>query len=161
MNYEDPGSETLHLIVVKLPALIPTARQGAIVWQFGGPGEITSDYLVTAAESEGPILGELQEHFDIVVADPRGIGMNYPVKCDLAYGKQKVSYYPKTEKEYDDALSYFEGFGQSCLERTGDVLNYMDTLTQAKDLEAVRILIGEGKLNYCKYTSRLKCSNMS
>jgi hypothetical protein len=50
------------------------------------------------------------------------------------------------EEEYRETLARFEAFEQS----SGEITNYMDTLTQAKDLEAVRLAIGEGGLNYCK-----------
>ena len=150
MDYSGNFTEQLTLNLIKLPAGNLNERRGSLVWQFGGPGEPTSDTLIAAAESDGLTFSDVQTYFDIVVADPRGVGLNYPVKCDPALARERLSYFPTSEAEYDDMLSIFGDLGESCLQRTGNVMNYMDTQTQARDLEAVRIAIGEGKLNYCK-----------
>lgn len=152
LDYANYGGETLSLSLLKLPARNSTARQGSIVWQDGGPGIPTSSALITAANSDGLILGEVQTYFDLIVADPRGVGMNYPVKCDPALTRNATSYFPRTEDEYEETVARLGAMGQSCYERTGKVMDYMDSHTQAKDLEAVRVAIGEGPLNYCKFS---------
>ena len=150
LDYADHGSETLSLTLLKLPARNSTARQSSIVFQDGGPGIPTSSALITAASDDNLLLGEVQTYFDLIVADPRGVGMNYPVKCDPELTRNATSYFPRTEDEYEQTVSRLGAMGQSCYERTGKVMDYMDTLTQAKDLEAARVAIGEGPLNYCK-----------
>jgi len=100
------------------------------------------------AISERLTFGDAQLYYDIITADPCGIGLNYPVTCD-PLGNETFSYFPRTSEEYEQTLSKFEALGRSCLDQTGDVMQYMDTLTQARDLEAVRLAIDEGPLNYC------------
>jgi hypothetical protein len=39
-------------------------------------------------------------------------------------------------------------FGRSCLERTGPLLGHVDTRSAARDMEALRRALGEGKLNF-------------
>lgn len=154
LDHEDPEcEETLDLTLVKLPARNSGARKGSLIWQYGGPGEdTTKKALVPAAESEQLTLGDVQLYFDIITADPRGVGMNHPVTCD-PLGDETFSYFPKTEEEYTNTLSQFEVFGKSCINQTGNVIHFMDTLTQARDLEIARLAIGEGPLNYCLSTS--------
>lgn len=55
---------------------------------------------------------------------------------------------PASRDEWEAGLEAFEAFGQSCLEQTGEeMLANMDTISAAKDMEAIRMAIGE-KLTY-------------
>ena len=151
LDYDNPSDETLSLRLLKLPTNNTSNRRGAVVWQYGGPGDVTTDALITTANGTKDQFGDLRNYFDIVVADPRGVGLNHPVKCDPKFGESKYRFYPRTEAEYEEALDFYGELGQSCLERTGKLLHHLDTLTHARDLEAVRVAIGEGPLNYCMY----------
>ena len=149
LDYDDPQGEQLNLKLINLPANNTDARRGSLVWQLGGPGEVTSDTVIAEAEGNISTFGELRPYFDIIVADPRGVGLNHPVKCDPKFGQTQSNFYPETEEEFQEVLKFFDEMGKDCLNRTGNVMNFMDTKTQARDLEAVRIALGEGKLNYC------------
>lgn len=151
LDHGTPDAERIPLMLVKLPAKETETYQGSLVLQFGGPGAVTTEALVSAANGVD-IFGELRNHFDIVTAEPRGIAWNHAVKCDPRYGQQKVKAFPRTEQDYQKALDFYEAMGRDCLERTGDVMHFMDTLTQARDLETVRVALGGGPLNYCQYT---------
>lgn len=153
LDYNDADGEHIPLLLAKLPANDTDTYKGSLVWQLGGPGAITTSALVYAAEGGPDSFGELRNFFDIVVAEPRGIGLNYPVKCDpKLIEQQKAKSYPRTEQDWTEYMSFFETMGQDCLARTGKVMEHMDTLTQAMDLEAVRIALGDEKLNYCSST---------
>ena len=41
-----------------------------------------------------------------------------------------------------------QGFGRSCLERSGGLLQHVSTVETVKDLELLRGLVGDDKLNY-------------
>ena len=69
-----------------------------MVFQYGGPG---------VAGSAPPYYWGyygFEQYFDMVVADPRGIGLNYPVKCAPKYEGMKFQYFPATEDEYLDTI---------------------------------------------------------
>jgi hypothetical protein len=57
--------------------------------------------------------------------------------------------YPKNEEEYNATIEQYRRAGQSCLEKTGPVLGYMDALTDAKDMEAMRVALDE-PLSICE-----------
>jgi hypothetical protein len=151
LDHDQPYGEKIDLTLVKLPASNTENRKGTIVIQFGGPGDPTYTELNTTAYTE-TVFSEIAEDFDILVAEPRGIAYNHPVKCDvkLLQYLPPTKFFPTTEQEYYDSVEYFGALGRDCLERTGKIMEYMDTLTTAKDLEYVRLAIGEGGLNYCK-----------
>ena len=150
LDYEDPTSEEVSLKLVKLPAKAEGDRKGAIVWQLGGPGQTTTDLLVNTASNVSDVFGELRNHFDIITAEPRGISFNHAVKCDPSFGQRKPPYFPRSEEEYHEMTEYFGDMGTSCANLTGKIIHHMDTRTQARDLEKVRLALGPDKLNYCK-----------
>lgn len=152
LDYDNPLDETLPLKLLKLPTNNTSGRKGSVVWQYGGPGDPTYLDLIETADGGKEKFGDIRNQFDIVVAEPRGVGINHPVKCDPKFGQVRPKIFPRTEDEYEEALQFYQEMGQSCLEHTGKLLYHMDTLTQAKDLEAVRVALGEGGLNYCKST---------
>lgn len=151
LSYEDPSGECISLKVLKLPASNTTSRKGSLVYQLGGPGIPTSDLLLLDEEALRGTFGKAREHFDIVVSDPRGVGLNHPVTCDPEYGLTKPNAFPRNKQEYEEVLEFNGRMGEECLKRTGKIMNHMDSRTQGADLEAVRVAIGEGPLNYCEY----------
>jgi hypothetical protein len=41
-------------------------------------------------------------HFDVLVLDNRGTGLNYPVKCDYdLWNEDNFNLYPQNEEEYN------------------------------------------------------------
>ena len=152
LDYDNPNGETINLTAVKL-ITNGTQKLGSAVFQWGGPGTPSASVLVSElnATASTTTFGSIKESFDILAIDPRGVGVNYPVKCDPAFGQRDTSgvFYPDNETEFNNAIELYQSLAQSCVNRTGKVINYMDTLTSAKDLESVRVAMGEGKLTYC------------
>ena len=90
----------------------------------------------------------LHERFDMIGMDPRGVGTSTPIQCDPDVYNQPVSLFPSTEAQFDQLASWARAFGQSCLERTGPLLGHVDTRSAARDMEALRRALGDGKLNF-------------
>ena len=109
---------------------------------------VTSDLL--AAQALGyDIFGEaLVNNFDIIGVDPRGIGLSQPVMCDPKAFNAPWPKFPQSEAAFNDLVRYNEAFWKSCLEQTGPLLGHIDTLSGAKDMEAVRKAMGTSELNY-------------
>ena len=149
LHYDAPQGKPVTLQVVKIPAKNPSKRIGSWVYQEGGPGYATSEDVVSYDNTPG--FKEVQEVYDIVVMDPRGVGTNYPVKCDPKVINRLIANttYPRTEKAWQDTANAFATVGQDCKTRTGeDIWPTLDTQTSARDLETLRIALGEGNLNY-------------
>lgn len=80
--------------------------------------------------------------------DPRGLGLSTPVQCDPNIGNERVSYFPKTDAEFNQLVAHNKALGESCLNLTGPLLGFVDTASVAHDVEAIRIALGEGDLNF-------------
>ena len=79
--------------------------------------------------------------------DPRGIGQSTPIKCDVDLFNERVSRYPQTEADFNKLVQHNKAFGESCLKLSGDIVKHVDTASVARDFEAVRQALGDGKLN--------------
>jgi pimeloyl-ACP methyl ester carboxylesterase len=155
LDYDNPKGETIDLLAVKQLTANDSSRIGSLVFQQGGPGIPTAALLATHVNATGNTWGAAGQYFDIIAVDPRGVGINHPVLCDPAAMKfdSNSALFPKDESEFNASLAAWTRLGENCAKRTGKLINHLDTVTQAKDLEAARIAMGEGKLNYCQLLS--------
>lgn len=74
--------------------------------------------------------------------------MSSRVVCGPDIYNEHVSYFPTTEPEFERLVDWSKRFGRSCLNLTGPLLQFVDTESFVRDMEAVRIALGEGKMNY-------------
>jgi pimeloyl-ACP methyl ester carboxylesterase len=133
--------------VLRRPANTTAERLGYLFINPGGPGSSTTGVISDIAGLP-ELSDEFLESFDFIGVDPRGVGMSNPVRCDASIYNEHVSLFPKTQGEYDRMVDKYKRLGESCLKQTGDLVNHMDTISVAKDHEAVRIALGGEKLNW-------------
>lgn len=148
MDYADPTGPTITLGLTRLQATDPASRIGSLIINPGGPGSSAVDILMAQVLANFPFTPKLRQYFDIVGFDPRGVGLSTPVKCDPALWNASESLFPRDQAAYDAMVANNTAFGQSCLEKTGPVLAHLDTVAVARDLDAVRVALGDAKLNY-------------
>lgn len=147
IDWNDPKSEQTSLGLVRLKASNASARIGPLFFNSGGPGSLPSEFINYTAQGL-PLFGdELPQYFDLIGLDPRGMGMSDTVRCDPALANRRVSFFPKTQAEWDEMVSYNQDFAASCYNLTGPLFAHVDTTSVAKDMEAVRIGLGGEKLN--------------
>ena len=88
-------------------------------------------------------------HFEIVGVDPRGVSPDRPaVSCALPTRSPEVSITPSTAAGYRRLLSYERRVGKSCTAQTGPLLRFVDTVSTARDLDAVRTVLGVEKVSW-------------
>jgi len=76
LDYKNPGSGSTTLAVTKVPA--QGDSQGALFVNPGGPGGSGFDYAKSASQT---LSEAVNEHFDIIGVDPRGVSKSEPVNC--------------------------------------------------------------------------------
>ncbi len=76
LDYANPGGGTTKLFVARSPATDRRHRIGSLFLNFGGPGGTMAD-IVEAYGAD--LFPELNERYDIVGMDPRGVGQSEPV----------------------------------------------------------------------------------
>ena len=152
VDWRKPSTDTVPLALIRHPASSPDARIGALLVNPGGPGFGGTPYLRAAIPRLPDVV---KERFDLVSWDPRGTGSSRPVDCvddsylDLGAVTAAV---PDTAETLKIQHDYSRGFARGCTERTGAFAGQIGTRNTARDLEAIRIAIGEPKLNYLGFS---------
>jgi pimeloyl-ACP methyl ester carboxylesterase len=126
----EAGDATIDLALTRHPAT--GDRVGTIVLNPGGPGGSGLD----AAWGLRPLLPvALLRSFDIVAWDPRGVGRSTPA----------IACAPGADQSDID-------FIEECAARTGDLSAYLSAPYSVADMEAIRIALGEDRLDYLGYS---------
>ncbi|EXJ71314.1 uncharacterized protein A1O5_05120 [Cladophialophora psammophila CBS 110553] len=153
VDWKYPKGPKIRLFMNKAPAINLEERIGSLVLNPGGPGGAGSTFLANFAYNN--VSGSsvyLREYFDLIGPDPRGTGLSAPIKCDPGLWNQRVSKQPRTEAAFDSMVAHWRELGLDCMKRTGASFNYSDTISAAHDLEAIRLALGEGGLNYLGFS---------
>ncbi len=147
VDYADPRGLTTTVTVDRLRAT-GAHPIGSLFFDPGGPGGSGTQALY--AESLGAKLfsAATREHFDLIGLDPRGVGLSSAVRCDPALLNRQVTLFPTDEAEFDALVARNRELGRSCRQLTGPLLDHVDTVSAARDLETLRQALGQGKLNY-------------
>lgn len=148
MNYADPAGETIQIAVKRLNSTGDAPAVGTMFVNPGGPGGSGIEMIDSA---DFYFSEDLLRSFDIVGFDPRGVGESHGVRCldsdelDAWYDKR---YDLETDAGWDDFVADNEAYGQACLDNTGPLMEFLDTVSAARDLDILRGTIGEETLTY-------------
>ena len=148
LSYDDPAGELIDLVLTRLPARDRAKRVGALLYNPGGPGGSGNEIIAAEALIGGIFPAALRDRFDLIGFDPRGVGASTPVRCDPAVYNQDVPFFPENEAEFAARVAYNRALGASCRELTGPLLANIDTVSAARDIEAIRLALGGEPLNY-------------
>ncbi|KZL79373.1 tap domain protein [Colletotrichum incanum] len=148
LNHNDPSGPQVQLGIVKLPA--QGKRIGNLFVNPGGPGGAASSMVIRMVSKQIYISDAVRQNFDIIGMDPRGVGLSTPQKCDTNLANQNLpnNVDATTPEGFRKLFDYNKAVGESCRAMTGPVFDNMDTISVARDMEAVRVAIGNEPMNY-------------
>jgi len=148
LDYRHPRGPKIRLGFDRLRAGDRRHRVGSLIVNPGGPGGAGSS--VVALEAAGRHLWQpaLHRRFDLIGMDPRGIGLSTPVGCSPAVFNRQASLVPRTRAQFRHLSAWARALGRSCRRRSGPLLGHVDTASVARDMEALRRALGDGKLNF-------------
>ena len=155
MDWSDLSRESIELALVRQTAT-SSNRLGSLLVNPGGPGGSGYDFILDSLDYATD--ARLQASYDIVGFDPRGVNRSSAVSCyddprQLdAYLYDLSPNEPGSDAWIADLKAANEQFGQLCLEHTGELLQYVDTVSAARDLDLLRAILGDEKLNYLGYS---------
>ncbi len=149
LDYGDPAGATIDLALARLPAADPSARIGSLLMNFGGPGGPAIAPGRSWARGLNP---EIRRRFDIVAMDPRGVGRSSPIDCvqniQQFYGADGT---PDSEEEWQTLIGLAKEFAANCAEN-GEILKHMGTRDVVRDIDRVRVALGEDRITYFGYS---------
>ncbi|KAF4405874.1 alpha/beta hydrolase, partial [Streptomyces lycii] len=150
LDYEKPGGgEDLKLAVSRKKATGPGKRIGSLLVNPGGPGGSAIGYLQSYAAIGYP--EPVRARYDMVAVDPRGVARSEPVTC--LSGKAMDAYTqvditPDDGAETDALVASYKKFAEGCEQRSREVLGHVSTVESARDMDVLRQVLGDDKLNY-------------
>ena len=133
LDHANPGGTTVNLFVSRRRANDASRRLGVLLVNPGGPGGPAYDTVRSAATYLTP---EMLDRFDIIGVDPRGTERSAPLACDASITNRF------------SRLTYAEQLAEACASTDSERLKFMDTETAARDLDDVRVALGERKISY-------------
>jgi pimeloyl-ACP methyl ester carboxylesterase len=143
VDWRNPDGPTFGLAIARRTT--KGDRVGVLVWGPGGPGDSGVDRVKTGMSRFSQTL---QNRFDIVSFDPRGIARSNPVKCSAALLARQPSPIIKSQAEFTATIHYNRELAADCRENTGPVFDHLDTWQTVRDVDAIRAALGESKVSF-------------
>lgn len=153
LDWANPSGQTIQLALIRHQAT--GTSEGSLLVNPGGPGGSGVDFVRDSLDYA--VSSDLQEHYDIVGFDPRGVGQSSAVKCLDAAEMDSYLYdiLPGTRGSstwIQEATASSQGFANACAQNTGSLLQFVDTESAARDLDLMRAVLGDAQLNYLGYS---------
>ncbi|MFF1815765.1 alpha/beta fold hydrolase [Kribbella sp. NPDC058245] len=143
VDWRDPNGPTLGLAIARRTA--KKDRVGALVFGPGGPGDSGVDRIKTGISRFSP---DLQDRFDIVSFDPRGIARSNPVKCTASLYAAMPSPLVPDQAGFDALIDYNRRLAADCRAHTGPLYDHVDTWQTVRDVDAIRRALGESRITF-------------
>ncbi|MEJ3404915.1 alpha/beta hydrolase [Rathayibacter sp. YIM 133350] len=153
LDYRDPAAADVELALIRHPAT--GQKIGSLLVNPGGPGGSGYDFVRDSLDYA--VDKKLQEHFDVVGFDPRGVNKSTPVAC---YQPAQMDQYLYSIAPGDIGSDPWiaaqqasaQSFAQACNANTGVLLDNIDTVSAARDMDLLRAVLGDKKLSYLGYS---------
>lgn len=137
LNYSNPSQGSFTLPLTRLRALDDDLRQGVLLVNPGGPGAPGTSLAQNAAYY---FSKDLMTHFDIIGWDPRGTGTSSPTfDCGDSYS----DFFANAR-----TVASTQKFVDVCAVKNPEIISYMSTAASARDMNAIRLALGEKKISY-------------
>jgi len=155
LDWDNPGvGEDVSLAVSRHSAT--GQALGSLLVNPGGPGASGYEFVLDSVDVA--VSEVLRESFDVIGWDPRGVNFSSPVSCAATDAELDYFFFGELEAQPDtpewdaELLAESIRFGQECQANTGELLEFVDTLSTVRDLDFLRHLVADEQLNYLGYS---------
>ncbi|MGW7440716.1 alpha/beta fold hydrolase [Streptomyces sp. NPDC054849] len=154
LNYAEPAGQKISLALTRAKHTVADAQyKGVVVLNRGQwPGGIGRDLPTRYAKGTTGLAADVGAAYDWIGFDPRGVGASEPaLVCDPSYinpGQAQPDPVPASPAAEQAWVDRARAYAESCGQKYGDVLNHMTTKDAARDLDQMRIALGQEKITY-------------
>jgi pimeloyl-ACP methyl ester carboxylesterase len=131
------GGERVTIPLLKIPAR--DQRLGVLLVNPGGPGAVLPNFAFPGYRDQ---FADLAARFDVVLFDPRGMNVACPTPNPAPVPA------PVTESAHRDYTAANERFAVDCADAMGAYRGRLNARQVAHDMDAIRGVLGERRLNY-------------
>jgi pimeloyl-ACP methyl ester carboxylesterase len=150
LDYDNPEGPRISLFMSRRLADDQAHRIGSLFVNPGGPGGPAAQFVPFAAQ----LLGKaVEQRFDVIGIDPRGIGKSDRVVCRAQPGDPSLppfppEAFPRGPNQIAGWLGFDEALRNLCALRGNTILDHMSTADTARDMDLVRQAVGDDQLTY-------------
>jgi pimeloyl-ACP methyl ester carboxylesterase len=152
LDYSHRGGRKITLALSRVQATAPPSqRQGVLLVNPGGPGGSGLSLAGDVAESLDP---KVASEYDIIGFDPRGVGSSTPaLHCEPGFfSGVRPDYIPASQAAEQVMENRAKTYATDCEKSFGWLLPYMTTEDVARDMDSIRVALGQQKINYFAYS---------
>ena len=154
LDYSNPTGAEITIAVIFAEATGGSPK-GTIFFNPGGPGSSGVQWVKDGYDQLG--TANLRAKYNVVGFDPRGVMGSSPVKCLSAKETDKMLYGPLTaplgsKADLASSVAQAKKFAAACKKNSTKILPHVDTVSAARDIDILRAVFGDTKLNYLGYS---------
>jgi pimeloyl-ACP methyl ester carboxylesterase len=152
VDYDEPDAESVGIGLIRLPAKNPDERIGSLLVNPGGPGGSGIDAVRDAGKTSASTLNE---RFDLVGFDPRGVGESGNIVC---LTPEQSAAFAALPAPANDTEAFFRNIflsaaeQQLCAANNPVLLDHVSTANVARDMDLIREAVGDEQLNYLGFS---------
>jgi pimeloyl-ACP methyl ester carboxylesterase len=144
MDYRRPRNGNLSIAVSRLKAKDPGKRQGVLLLNPGGPGAL-GQLLPKGLERNA-----IADSFDLIGFDPRGVGFSSRLECATTpYAGFETR---PTDAQFAAIAEDARQTELACQRTGGGMRPHISTANTARDMDIIRAVLGERKINYLGFS---------
>jgi pimeloyl-ACP methyl ester carboxylesterase len=107
-------------------------------------------------ETGGTIFATLNQRFDLIGFDPRGVGQSTPA-IDCRVNQEELGIYSipaptPLDIDVDAYVAKSQAYVDSCLAENGEILEHVSTANVARDMDLLRAAVGDDRLTYLGFS---------
>jgi pimeloyl-ACP methyl ester carboxylesterase len=154
LDWSQPDGDTIEIAVMRHSAV--GVALGSLLMNPGGPGGSGYDYVRDYAQYL--VSPDVLETFDLIGFDPRGVNHSNAVTCYTDAADRDEYLYGTYDSPYgsqgwvDELTEREKAYAAACAENTGPLLAHIDAGSVARDMDVIRAVLGDEKINYLGYS---------
>jgi pimeloyl-ACP methyl ester carboxylesterase len=147
VDWGNPDGTTIDLAVIRRPSI--GASLGPLVINPGGPGASGVQWLQTTSRFDG-----LNERFDLVSWDPRGVGHSTRLDCGGVGGPEGTDVHRASPigPDTDANLAAAKELAEACALGSPELAGNMGTNQTVGDIEAIRVALAVPQISFVGFS---------
>ncbi|MEU5537382.1 alpha/beta fold hydrolase [Streptomyces sp. NPDC020362] len=146
-DYAEPDGERLTLALSRRRATVPARRRGILLGVNGGPG---GDWGLGRALPGKFADTPLQEVYDLIGFDPRGTGDSTNLLAEVTVPRAPFDSRPP-DSAFELLAEDMRLREEACARAGGELRRHISTPNTARDMDVIRAVLGEDRLNFVGY----------
>ncbi|KAJ3016080.1 hypothetical protein HKX48_004204 [Thoreauomyces humboldtii] len=152
LDHADASGPQILLSLMKLDAANSSAPPlGSILVNPGGPGGSGIEFVTRKGRHLSSIAGD---RYDIIGFDPRGVGKSQAISCFPSGAERRLfdagirQCDVTQEGSFERCSAMAQARWAACRKNAGDILEHVSTAAVSRDMDAIRVALGQETLNY-------------